>query len=227
MIGKLKIMGLALVAVLAMSAVAASGAQAAGKLTSATSPVTLEGSTGIGSGEKFDAFGASVECETSKYHTPLTATPAERLTVEPQYGPLCTATGNLRATVTLNGCDFEIYNAIVFTPGHYHVTTDIVCPAGKEIEIHIYGSLALHNEKKALCTLKIPPQVGLEGLDVTDVHPNLVLEGEVVGIHATQERNSILCPSGTSTTTAKQTVPGVTVGGKTSGGAADTVEISG
>src|SRR6476646_6791866 len=138
----LKALGLALVAVFAMSAIAASAAQATPTLTSEVSPVTLEGTAGgFGSGQVLKAFGGEFECEGSSFHTGLTSTPTAEITVEPSYGPLCrTAAQKLPATVTVNGCTYRFYNLKFISAGDYQATVDIVCPSEKVIEVHIYAT---------------------------------------------------------------------------------------
>jgi hypothetical protein len=235
----LKALGLALVAVFAMSAIAASAAQATPTLTSEVSPVTLEATAGgLGSGEKFVAFNESVECEKSTFHTPLTKTPATEFTVEAEYGPECRTGTGLRATVTMNGCDYVFHNLkfIKATPD-YEATVDIKCPAGKVIEVHIYATKAAHEAKNSLCTLTIPEQANLEKATITNKTTSgknfgdLIIEGTIGNIHAIQHRNSILCPAGTETNTAEEIIPSgekaITVNGTKEGGGGNDIELSG
>jgi len=231
----LKALGLALVAVFAMSAIAASAAQAQPTLTSEVSPVTLTGSGGgYESGEKLHAFGQSVECEGSTFHTALTATPATEIVAEATYGPECrTAVQHLPATVTMNGCTYRFYNLKFVAAGHYDATVDIVCPPEKVIEVHIYATHTTHTEKKSLCTLTVPPQKELEKATITTTTTpgrsfgDLKIEGTIKKIHVIQHRNSILCPAGETTLEGEETVPGVTVEGRTSGGLGNDIDISG
>src|SRR6476646_11783187 len=112
MTSKLKVLGLALVAVFAMSAIAASAAQAEPTLTSEVSPVTLAAKAGgYGSGEVLKVFGEEIECENSAFHMALTLTPEKEITMEPSYGPKCQTTSaqHFPMTVTMNGCTYRFY----------------------------------------------------------------------------------------------------------------------
>jgi hypothetical protein len=117
MIRNLKVLGLALVAVLAMSALAASAASAQqGKLTiNGGTEVTLDATeNGLNA---FTAFGAEVECPGSTITghkintTPHTLIPANatEITLTPNFVN-CVArdsTGTHKATVTMTSCDFH------------------------------------------------------------------------------------------------------------------------
>jgi hypothetical protein len=234
----LKALGLTLVAVFAMSAIAASAAQAVPTLTSEVSPVTLEASGGgLGSGQQFKVFGSSVECESSHFHSPLTTTPATEITIEPEYGPECRTATGLEDTVTMNGCDYLFHNLQKVAVGHYNATVDIKCPEGKVIEVHIYATHTTHAEKKALCTLTIPAQTNLEKATVTTKTTSgsnfgdLIIEGTIGNIHVVQHRNSILCPAGTETNTAEEIIPSgehaITVIGTKEKGGENDIELSG
>ena len=237
MTSMLKVLGLALVAVFAMSAIAASAAQATPTLTSEVSPVTLTGTGGgYGSGEQFKAFGDPVECESSTFHTALTATPATEIVAEATYGPECrTAAQKLPVTVTPNGCTYRFYNLKFVAAGHYDATVEIKCPAEKVIEVHIYATHTTHTEKKSLCTLTVPPQTELEKATITTEtlsgknFGDLVLEGTIKIKQVIEHRNSILCPGtgGTPEAEGEEVIPGVTLEGRTSGGGVTTYDISG
>jgi hypothetical protein len=106
----------------------------------------------------------------------------------------------------MNGCDYLLHLTEKVSSDHYRAHLDIVCPAGKEIELHIYASSTTHAKGESLCTLKIPPQTNLTTVTITtkttEGNPNYgdaEISGTVEGIKATQERNSILCPKGTET----------------------------
>ncbi len=207
MTSKLKALGLALVAVFAMSALVASAAQAVPQVTSQSSPLRLEG-TGGGSTEALTSFGSTVSCTTIHYKSSLTATPSSTITLEMSYEG-CTGFGGLLITVTMNGCTYVFHLTEKVAAGHYRAHVDIVCPAGKEIEIHVYGSAAAHTAGTALCTVKIPPQNNLTTVDIrttTTAGQNfgdIDVFGTISNIKMTQIRNSFLCPAGTETTAAQ------------------------
>jgi len=157
----LKILGLALAAVFAMSAVIASvaSAQTVGVLTS-DGPVTLTGTeTGGAGANSFTAFGNTVECPGSTYTghekgstTKLVPNGAKEVTVTPHYV-------NCNFPVAMNGCDylFRHLTTVAGVAGTYTFLADVVCPVGKAIEIT--GPLG--------CKVKVPAQTGLTGPHLT------------------------------------------------------------
>jgi hypothetical protein len=234
----LKALGLALAAVFAMSAIAASAAQATPTLTSETSPVTLTGTGGgLGSGEKLVAFKESVECEKSTYHTALTAASVPEITIEAEYGPECRTGTGLRATVTMNGCTYLVYDLKFNATGKdYDATVDIICPVGKVIEVHVYASKAAHEAKTSLCTWTIPAQQELEKATITTKTTegknfgDVTLQGTIKIKEIIEHRNSILCPDGpekTVTTEGEEIIPGVTIEGRDKNGNTNDIDITG
>lgn len=132
---KLKALGLAMIAVFAMGALAAQGAQAAtpGTLTASSYPAPLTGhSTGI---HKFElkALGLSTECETAKFTGELTAA-SPTITVTPVYEK-CKAFG-LASTIDHEGCQYLIHiTETLPSSTTYDGDIDVVCPAGQVIKI--------------------------------------------------------------------------------------------
>jgi hypothetical protein len=206
MIGKIRTIGLALVAVLALSAVIASAAQAVPVVTVETKgKINLDATTT--EPQPFTAFGAETSC-THNIFKGEAENNSSTITVEPEYTG-CTATGNLPVTVTTNGCHYLFHLTEKVSSDHYRAHVDIVCPSGKQIEVHIYANATAHAEKKSLCTLTIPPQTNLTTVTITTKttagNPNYgdaEISGTVEHIHALQDRNSILCPAGTETNEA-------------------------
>jgi hypothetical protein len=182
MIRNLKVLGLALMAVFALSAVVAAAASAQqGKITS-DGPVTLIGDeTGAATANALlVAFGSEIMCPGSTLtgHKVLTLAETEAgkkhelipnlsttATITPHYKNCHTfipATKTM--TVTMNGCDYVLHVGVTTAPlntGTYSLTADIVCPVGKVIEVHVYNST--DHTKEVLCTLKVTPAVGLTG----------------------------------------------------------------
>jgi hypothetical protein len=154
-----KAFGLAMVAALALSAVVASGAQAATASVQASSyPATLTGNQkttnvwSVGGGVR------KASCKTAIFHGTLTAA-ADPVTLTPTYAE-CTSEPFGPVTNTMNGCDYAFHlNSVTSTTGT--MTTDIRCPAGKEVQIYLYESAAKHASGEALCTYDIPPQTNL------------------------------------------------------------------
>jgi hypothetical protein len=209
MIRSAKIFGLAVVAVLAMSAVAASAASAQlGKITS-DGPVTLKGTeTGVGQ-NKLTAFGSTVECPGSTYTghkkntvSTLLASGESEVTIRPTYV-------NCNFPVAMNGCHYLFRDATTAgAAGTYSVVADIVCPAGKEIEIT--GTFG--------CKVKVPAQTGKTGAHLTSTATDIDLTGAFTNVTATN------C-FGQHTTTATLHVD-VTITGVNAEGKATSVSIS-
>ncbi|HET8861827.1 MAG TPA: hypothetical protein VFM94_01080 [Solirubrobacterales bacterium] len=252
----LKVLGLALVAVFALSAVVASAATAqSGVLTSTNKEkVTL---TGADTGVKqnwFKAFENKVECPDSTYtgHAVKTFTQtvettektgkdheflphgATEVTVTPHYRQTQTppnqntancdveaGASTLSATVTMNGCDFEFYEFKTAGGGNgtYSFLADVVCPAGKTIEVHIYSS---HTHSLQLCKVTIGSQEGLTGFHATNTANETVdLTGTSKNIKA---KKSGLCGAG-ETEVAEYNLD-VNVGAHNEGNLAEGITIS-
>ena len=151
----LKALGLALIAVFAMSALVSSAAQAEITLTAESYPATLTG-TKITNAEHpnhiftYGAFG-TFECAKATFHGTLKEANQKSITITPTYSE-CKAFG-LPATMTMNSCTFVYHNE----------TTDISCATEpKHIVIDIYASAAKHAANEKLCELTIGAQVNLE-----------------------------------------------------------------
>ncbi len=165
----LKILGLALVALLAMGAVMASAAFAAEqpRLTVESYPAALSGEQTAGATNELALEGGrTVKCETVKYTGTYTEAEAKGEpwsgTVKPEYIN-CTATilGNPTvATVTVNEC------TLTFTASTYVSETEatgkevhVLCPAGKVIEVHVWQTKEKDEKKEApICTYNVAPQ---------------------------------------------------------------------
>jgi hypothetical protein len=251
MIRNLKTLGLALVAVFALSAVAASAASAQqGKFTS-DGPVTLTGTENAAGPNAFTAFGLKVECPGSTYtghkynQTPHVFIPnnnSTTATITPHYKQVaangdanCRATpGNFPVTVHMNGCDYVIHLGVTTEPPNtYGVLYDIVCPPNQEITLTAWTTDTLHTTGDApFCVIHIPPQVNLAGGHVRDTTDGtLDLNGTVTGITATRTNNTgaadthtVLCPEATTHTASLQI--NVTVKGHNEGGGATSIGIS-
>jgi hypothetical protein len=180
MIRNLKVLGLALVAVLAFSAVIASAASAnkQGFLTTENGgAVTLDGvedGTNALVDPTLEEGKNPVECPGSTVtgHK-LNVTPHELIlnksteaTVTPNF--VNCHSGTHKITVTMNECDFvfrvgETTKEETHSP--YALSVDVVCPAGKKIEVHVY--FAETNENLSLCTYTIGSQT-IKGFDIAN-----------------------------------------------------------
>jgi hypothetical protein len=214
----LKVLGLALVAVFAMSAMAASSASAQ-KLTS-DGPVTLLGTqTGAAGSNKLSAFGGKTECASAKYtgHK-VNVTPHEKIpsgasqaTITPHYG-VCNTNFigiNFSTTVDMNGCDY-VFDLLTKTAvGTYPVRATVVCPAGQFIKVTLYSS---GTHTSPFCTLTITHNpagyLGLHATNGTGGHINIA--GTIKGIEA-HKQGSFPCPGTPETTTTAELALDVTV----------------
>jgi len=146
---KLRIFGLALIALVAVSAIGATMASA-DELTATKYPATT-----IGSNEKevftdeFTTTAGTVKCTTASYKGTLKEK-STTLTVAPTYSG-CTGFG-FPATVTTTGCNYLFHvNGTTSTVG----TVDLVCEAGKEITV------VAKSGETVKCTVHVGSQAGL------------------------------------------------------------------
>jgi hypothetical protein len=169
MIRNLKGLGLALVAVFVMSAMASPGVQAA-------KPTFAVGATGGVSGDQvgldeITVGSRAVRCSKAHFSGP-SALSMTVLTIEFEYKE-CSTTPVLGisfpVTITPNGCDLEFTNLKHVVPD-YTADVSIVCPKGKKIEIHVYNNAA-HTEQ--LCTITVEE-------DQTDLSTNTITNSEGV-----------------------------------------------
>jgi hypothetical protein len=179
MIHNLKALGLALVAILAMSAmyVSAASAQTKGWLTS-DGPVTLEGTDTVGEKSKLTFVSGgevkgTIECHGSYVIGTKGVTPHDEfmnlglglvtsITVAPTYTSCNAKIGaaTASATFTMNGCDYVLTVGNTTTAPKYAVTGDLICPEGKLVEIHLYPTV---EHKTSICTYTFNAQNGKTG----------------------------------------------------------------
>ncbi len=217
---KLKALGLAMVAVLAMSAVVASAASAAaGIFTSEKSPVTLTRSQ-EGTNEWSIGTGArKVSCATASAQG-TASNGATSLTLTPTYTG-CTSTGGLGMTVTVNGCDFVLHPT-TGTATSGTETMDVVCPVGKEITFDVYGN-GEHIPANIKCEYHIKAQTGVAAGTYKDIGAGTTQEItetlNVTGVHTVNTVGSkLLCglaagETGTSTLAGAQVLTGENAAG--------------
>ena len=243
MIRNLKVIGIMLAALFALSAGAASTASAQQGTITSTGPVVVTGTeTGAAGSNAWTMFGLKIECPGSTYSGGLNnTTPHQGLpsgsttvTISPHYadephGCLVTP-GNFRLTVDMNGCDYLIHVGITTggVAGTYGFNTDVVCPAGQEISRTIFTNTADLTAGKVMCVQHVPPQVGLTGGHVTQTTGgHLGLTGPIKGIKMTETASpthGLLCPK-KETTSAEFDID-VTVAGETVGGVPTALTLS-
>lgn len=249
----LKALGLALVAVFAMSAIAASAASAQQGTLTSDGPVTLTASEKKpeeGGVNKLTAFGAEVTCpgstytahkvltqaetEAGKKHEPIPV-PATTATLTPHYKQTnhnCVATFGWIATIDMNGCDYVIHlgETTGGVAGTYGVTVDVKCPAGKSITVTLFTTAANETAGTVACILHVGEagNLGLKGLHATNLAGGTIgLKGTVEGISVSKTKpnnDTILCQA-ESTTTGKFDLD-VIASGKNAAGGTTGIEIT-
>jgi hypothetical protein len=141
MIRNAKVLGLAIVAALALTAVMASAASAT-NFTAASYPVKISGTQS--ESHKFTVGGGTVTCTTATFSGEATAA-SETLTMVPTYSN-CTAFGFVGAKVTgfsSTGCDYTFYSGgnVDLDCASGHVTIDagdctVTLEPGKNQSLH-------------------------------------------------------------------------------------------
>jgi hypothetical protein len=168
---KINLLGLLLVTALAMSAIAASGAQATAKF------MTQEGlaknvnaevvSQAVNIAHTFtikDEKGAEQKLSCNMAN--LTSGgeigfPREEVTLTPSYGE-CTIKGAEKVAVDINGCDY-VFDNFIPAGGTWHGDLGVKCPAGKVIEF------TLSKEGKLACTLTLLEKASVAGLTIENI----------------------------------------------------------
>jgi hypothetical protein len=172
MIRKFKALGLAMVAVLALSAIGASTAQA--QFTATSYPTTVTATSALGN-DVITTEGGSVECAS---HFVGTLTEASNsLTLTPTYTG-CKAFGFLSATVSTNGCTYKWTRISVISAGF-----DITCPLNKQITI-VAGT----------CEVDILPQSGLLNVTISNRLLDIDARLNLSGITYNVTKDGFLCP---------------------------------
>jgi hypothetical protein len=176
---------LGLVLALALCGIGAQAAQA-GEFTAEAYPATVTGNQITKHTFKFEA--GTVECVTVKFHGTLEAA-SEMLTLGATYENCATPNGGAAVGINMNGCDYEFNAGETVEADKVKGTLDIVCPAGKEIEI---------KEAANGCTVKIPSQNGLSQLTYTDhtIARDFDVDIGITGMSYTQNAN---CAGGMGT----------------------------
>jgi hypothetical protein len=214
MIRNLKFLGLALVAVLAMSAVMA-GAASADEFKSEKAPVTLTGTQGA-TLDTFSTHAGNVKCTTATYKGTQSTTSTTTIQVAPTYSG-CTFVG-LNSTITTNGCEYLFH--VPATAGVTTGTVDIVCPGTNEITVTAPNPAL----GKAKCIVHVPPQTGLGVVTYSNLGSGTTREVKVevnlTGLKYSQTAGvaeSGNCETKDNTTTGTY-VGGATVTGEVDGG---------
>jgi hypothetical protein len=154
---RLKVYGLAMVAVSAFGAVGVSAAQAANHhLTVTTAPAIVTTNDHVNT--KFEITGGehSVECGTTKYEGTISEKTTPELTFTPTYSE-CNVDGTINATIEINHCAYILTgNTDANGDGQVHIE----CAEGNEIAVtfSLLGSS---------CVINIPAQTPGGGVHFT------------------------------------------------------------
>jgi hypothetical protein len=151
----LKILGLCLVAVFAVNAMAVSAAQA-GQFTAGAYPATITGQN-VGGAHQFTTLLGVMECGV-KFHGVL-AEGSQDLTLSPEYGTTCELEGK-QVHVKANGCDFRFHAGETTVMDQVKGSVDVRCPTGAEIDFEVTSMVTCH--------ITIPEQLGLGHVTYTD-----------------------------------------------------------
>jgi hypothetical protein len=218
-----KILGLALVAMLALSAVGP-GAASADDLTAEAYSTTLTGEKDPGAAvDQFLTTAGTLTCDTPRYSATITG-PTTTVTVtpnfttpghvEPHLAP-CRTSG-LPTVIDMKGCTYQL-NVGAGTTGDL----DLVCPAGVEVTVVVTPATSA----TARCTIHIKAQSDIEG---TVTYSNtgagttrdITVDANLKGIDYAHTAGSGLgaCTTGSATNgtlTAKAVIRGEVHGGST------------
>jgi len=117
----------------------------------------------------------ALTCSSIKYNGAAVegGVASEQLTISPEYGTCHVSLGGTKtATVTMNGCTYRLEaKATVTESGESDLvgSTDIVCPEGKSIEVHVYNTEKESDEgASVLCTYAVSAQSGLTGITLAN-----------------------------------------------------------
>jgi hypothetical protein len=237
MIRNLKVLGLTLAAVFALSAVAATAASAQNGTITSTGAVTLTATENAGQRNAFTAFGFEVECPGSTYTfhklNSLTAhipNDSSQATITPHYKQPCVANpGNFPTTIDMNGCDYALtLGTTTATADQYKATFHVVCPANVQITVTIFTNATKHAENKPFCKLHVVLQQNLvnEATVKDNTNGNIQLNGTVKGIAVQKTKgveDPLLCPANQGT---GEYHISVTATGQNEAGGATSVSLS-
>jgi hypothetical protein len=225
----LKALGLALVAVFAMSAVAASSAPAL-HFTGGTGITKVDGAqVGL---NVFTANGSPIECEEATFSGTVVATTTTEQTITPTYNKCRFASKTVNTTVDMNGCAFilTIPNAAnVNNPVH------VECPTGTGTITHngVANTKVIIVTIPGLCEFTIPEQTPTTGgvkyeAGTSGGKKDVTVNASITGIHYTTHGNcQILSGKATDFTWSDGTYNGkITFTGTNGAGGAVDIEAT-
>jgi hypothetical protein len=192
MIRNIKVLGLAVMAAMAIGAFAASAALATPEFTAEVYPATIHGSNTKGT-EVFETEGGKVECDAS-YHATLPEA-SSTLNVVPNYTN-CDAFGFLEAEVNEEGCSYLFHATEKTAADKYNIHADVVCPAGQSIKISVFTCAAEVKAQTGLTTVEITNDTSASPKKDVTVKANVLAKKTNVegGIAYTVTQDGIFCP---------------------------------
>ncbi len=204
MIRNIKALGLAIVAVAAMSVVAASAAQASELHATVPNQANVTGEQVIAHKFQLTKSGAVTQCTQASFEGTITntgqsqqQTTEQELTVTPTYSG-CKTVG-INSQVLMNGCKYTITGSHTPQGGQAQTTAltawvDVTgCTAGKAIEIKLSGCTVTVPEQTTLSHLKFKNIAEVQHQPSGQITPHHVeVEVDVKGI--TYEFHGIACP---------------------------------
>jgi hypothetical protein len=185
----LKALGLALFAMLAMSAVVASAAQAS-QYTCSSYQCLATGSNSPGN-ETLTTPGGTTQCKShylveqagTTNGTGIPSPGAGTVTVTPTYAE-CRSFGFLNATISMNGCDYVFHAKARLAAGQYNNEVTIACPAGKSITI-----------TSGTCVVDVSAQGPLKNIETENLASGkLTVRPNITGITMNVTTDGFGCP---------------------------------
>ena len=195
---RLQCLGLAVLGAVALSSVGASSASAevSGHFISDLHHTELRGLESGTDRTEFKLGGIwDFQCEETSYTGTVVETTVQQVTVTPTYSK-CVRTveegEDEKITVKTNGCQFIAKTG----RGEVHNTAELVCPAGKKIEL-----------TSSVCGLKINPQLvsGLEYTTITEFGKDAITVDVTAKVSAIEVHSGICIFLGTSTVVGELT----------------------
>lgn len=165
---KIKVLGLAIVAALTISAIAASGGHAEWEFEPESEGLGFFTGTQIThDGKSFHTIKVEnyeITCKELFFTGETNTNPVGKLTLTPTFKGTCETENGLPVTVAVNGCDYTLYAGTQTegNPDHFFDgAMAIDCAKDKKIEIFIYESAFKHGANQPKCTITIPDQISV------------------------------------------------------------------
>jgi hypothetical protein len=199
MFRNLKVLGLALIAVLAMSVVAASAAQAEPTIELGAATADIEGEQTAT--HTFTVDGSSIECTTAKFTSTSVANGSTWVTAHPEYSG-CTAFGFLNSSVTTTGCNYEaMANGAEGAEMNFAGELKVVCSGTSKIVIKAPASVPVCEAEVGSQTIAATGG-GMTWTNNTVSPMDVILKNNKTPVAVTKTKDGFACPfSGTGATT--------------------------